>query len=86
MTSAKEKVTGQVQDLAVLKRIKRAAESIEKGAATLNGSSNIEWKQQEIFIPQWPELAMYNRSIDFFLNNYITAIYPSRTLLALKMF
>ena len=42
---------GEVQDLAVLKRIKRAAESNgEKRAARL--------KQQEIFIPQWPALAM----------------------------
>ena len=38
------------QDLAVLKRIRRAAESDEKRAARL--------KQQEIFIPQWPELAI----------------------------
>ena len=45
MTSAKEKVTDEdreVQDLAVLKRIKRTAESNEKRAAKL--------KQQEIFI------------------------------------
>ena len=41
---------GEVQDLAVLKRIKRAAYSDEKRAARL--------KQQEMFITQWPELAM----------------------------
>ena len=41
---------GEVQDLAVLERIKRAAESNEKRAARL--------KQQEICIPQWPELAI----------------------------
>ena len=40
----------EVQDLAFLKRIKRAAESDEKRAASL--------KQQEIFISQWPELAI----------------------------
>ena len=37
-------------DLAVLKRIKRAAEPDEKRAARL--------KQQEIFTPQWPKLAI----------------------------
>ena len=52
LTSAKktsQDEDGEVQDLAVLKRIKRAAESDEK-------------------------------------NNYIIAIYPSRALLALKVF
>ena len=39
---------GELQDLAVLKRIKRVTELMEKRAARL--------KQQEIFIPQWPEL------------------------------
>ena len=41
---------GEVQDLAILKRIKRATEYDGKRAARL--------KQQEIFIPQWPELAI----------------------------
>ena len=54
---------GEVQDLAVLKRIKRAAEFYEKRAARL--------KQKEIVIPQWPTC---NR----FKNNYIIATYPSR--------
>ena len=60
---------GEVQDLAVLKRIKRAAN--EKRAARL--------KQQEIFIPQWPDQAI----IDFF---HSLGMYPSRASLALKMF
>ena len=64
---------GAVQDLAVLKRIKRAAESDEKRARL---------KQQEIFIPQWPELAIIAR----FYNYNIIAIHPSRASLALKMF
>ena len=41
---------GEVQDLAVLKRIKRGAESNEKGAARL--------KQKGIITHQWPELAI----------------------------
>ena len=41
---------GEVQDMACLKRIERAGESDEKRAARL--------KQQELFIPQWPELAI----------------------------
>ena len=41
---------GEVQYLAVLKRIKRTAESDEKRTASLN--------QQEIFIPQWHELVV----------------------------
>ena len=40
----------RLQDLAVLKQISRTAESYEKRAARL--------KLQEIFIPQWPELAI----------------------------
>ena len=41
---------GEVQGLAVLKLIKRAAEADEKRTARL--------KQQEIFIPLWPILAI----------------------------
>ena len=53
MTSAKKMLrdeNGEAQDLDVLKRIKRAAESDEKRTARL--------KQQEIFISEWPELAI----------------------------
>ena len=46
----KGRVTKTERDLAVLKRSKRAAESGEIRTARL--------KQQEIFIPQWPELAI----------------------------
>ena len=42
---------GEVQDFAALKQIKRAAESDEKKRAA-------RLKQQEIFISQWPELAI----------------------------
>ena len=56
-----------VQDLSVLKRTKSCIFD-EQRAARL--------KQQEIIIPQWPELAM--NLIDF-----VIGIYPSRTSLAL---
>ena len=72
MTSAKEKVVGQRRRgprFYCSEGIKRAAESDEKRAARL--------KQQEIFIPQWSELAIID---------YIICIYPSSASIALKMF
>ena len=60
---------GEVQVLAFLKRIKRGAESDEKRA---------KLKQQEIFIPQRPELAIKH------YYNCVIGVYPSRISLALK--
>ena len=59
-TSAKERSVDEdreVQNLAVLKRIKRHAKSDEKRARLM---------QQQIFIPQWPELAI----MDYY--NYVS--------------
>ena len=65
----------EVLDSAVLKQIKRAAESDGKRTARL--------KLHEIFIPQWPELDIIDKQLFY---NCINAIYPSRASLSLKMF
>ena len=60
---------GEVQDLAVLEQSKELQNPLKK--------EQLDLKQQEMFIPKWPELAIIC---------YIIAIYPSTASLALKMF